>query len=134
MNVDPGNLFEHSRERLALKIRHGEEQQMHMAATRIFVLIAGQFTTNSRVNFQLFPQLARQRLLRRFAQLYFAARKLPLERMPIRLPALSNQNLSVAMNNARRDEQRTAISNIQAGLDSVAINCRKTYGKMPPLR
>jgi hypothetical protein len=50
---------------------------------------------------------------------------------------LSNQNPSVTMNNSRCNKQGRTIFHCranQAAAVSEAINWRRTYGKMPPLR
>jgi len=83
---------------------------MNAAAGRVIVFIACELSANRGPDLQFLQQLPGKRLLRRFAVLDFAARKLPLQWMAIASSPLSHQNPPVAVDDARRDEQGCAIS------------------------
>lgn len=100
LDIYPLHLFENPSVYLACKSGNGEKQKMDAASTRILMLITRQFATDGGFDLQLFPKLPDQRLLGSFAGFDFSPRKLPFERMAIRSPALSDQDLSIPMDNA----------------------------------
>ena len=82
------------------------------------MFVTGQFAAYPCFDLQFLVEFPNQGLLWRFALFYFPARKLPLVGMPVIPAPLSNEDLSVAVYDPCRNEQRWAISHCRGLLGS----------------
>jgi hypothetical protein len=100
VNVDPLDLLVNLLPDLTGEIRNREKQEMNAASARVFVFIPREFASYAGFDLQLFPQFANERLLRRFARFYLPSREFPFQWVTVGAPALSNQDLTVPVDDA----------------------------------
>src|SRR5215472_8076893 len=83
--------------RIALVRGHAKENQLDGAFARVFVVVAQEFLAARIAEGQFLFELARQRLFGGFAGFYFAAGKLPLQRVRLRGLALADQDAAFTL-------------------------------------
>lgn len=110
VQISPADLLEDSGFRLASEFRDCKKEQVHTAATRVFVLVARELGAYDCLDLQFFRKLTHERLLGGFAVLDLPARKLPLVSVPVALAPLANQHAAIAANDARGNEQGCTVS------------------------
>jgi hypothetical protein len=109
LKFNPGDLFKDARVRITGEVRNREEKQMDVAASRVFVLVAGQFGTDVCFYLEFLLQLAFKCSLGRFAVFDLAPRELPLVRVAIFFTPLADQNAPITVDNARGDKKRATV-------------------------
>lgn len=150
-DVHPANLLENACSRFALVFVNSEEQEMNGVAARVIVFIARELAVDRRFNLQFLAQFPHQRFLGRFAVLNLPARELPFIWMAVILLPLPYQDLPITVDDGCGHKQRRTVSHCLCDVVSAlkpavkawigyavavpeATNCRRTYGRMPPLR
>ena len=81
------------------KIVHAEKNQLDRTLAGVGVLVPGDFFPGGAAECEFLFEFARQGLLRRFAGLDFAARKLPFQRVRLTGHTLSDENAPIAFDN-----------------------------------
>jgi len=101
LSTSPNNFRENPVLNLPTPTRNPKKYQENRILPGISELIPGNLGPRLRIDPQLLPKLAHQRLPRRFPRLHLPARKLPLQRMGLIRTPLANQDLVPALNNTR---------------------------------
>ncbi len=95
----PPQIVENAVRDVTLIAANAVEDELNRALTGIGVAIASDLTDVGRANREFFVQFPDQRLLRGLSWLHLPARKFPFERMGLLGRPLSDQDLSIALQN-----------------------------------